>query len=177
MLHYSDDGSQIAFRRCLSGARRKGHVGDNEGSCTRARHSMLRVQLLQSNEFQSIGDIFEASPKLERGDALMSSTEFQLKFFLSWQPRLKQSKTPSLIYPGLKTGKRNSNRHLRGRPKQRLGTLYFWEILFHSSHLWLSLYDEPWLRQPNGVARGPKGFFLSCAMICPDSSDGPIGRR
>ena len=85
MLHYSDDGSQIAFRRCPSGTRRKGQVGDNEGSCTCARHSMLLVQLLQSNEFQSIGDIFEASPKLERGDALMSSTEFQLKFFLSWQ--------------------------------------------------------------------------------------------
>ena len=41
---------------------------------------MLRVQLLQSNEFQSIGDIFEASPKLERGDALMSSTEFNDEF-------------------------------------------------------------------------------------------------
>ena len=135
MLHYSDDGSQIASRRCPSGARRKGQVGDNEGSCTRPRHSMLRVQLLQSNKFQSTGDIFQASPKLERGDALMSSTEFQLKFFLSWQLRLKQSKTPSLIYPGLKIGKRNSNQHLRGCPKQRLGTLYLWEILFHSSPL------------------------------------------
>ena len=97
MLHYSDDGSQIASRWCPSGARRKGQVGDNEGSRTRARHSMLRVQLLQSNEFQSIGDIFEASPKLERGDALMSSTEFQLKFFLSWQPRLKQSKNDAIV--------------------------------------------------------------------------------
>jgi len=74
MLQYSDDGSQIASRWCPSGARRKGQVRDNEGSCTRPRHSMLHVQLLQSIEFQSIGDIFEASPKLERGDALMSST-------------------------------------------------------------------------------------------------------
>ena len=125
----------FASRQCPSGARRKGQVGDNKGSRTCARHSMLRVQLLQSNEFPSTGDIFEASPKLERGDALMSSTEFQLKFFLSWQPRLKQSKTPSLIYPGPKIGKRNSSRHLRGHPQQRSGTLTSWEILFHSSPL------------------------------------------
>ena len=57
-----------------AGPARKGQVGDNKGSCTRPCHSMLHVQLLQSIEFQSIGDIFEASPKLEHGDALMSST-------------------------------------------------------------------------------------------------------
>jgi hypothetical protein len=106
MLHYSDDGSQIASRRCPSGACRKGQVGDNKGSRTRARHSMLRVQLLQSNEFQSIGDIFLRP----RQDAIVNLS----------RPEIRQEEFKSAS---------------GGTPQTRLGTLYSWEILFHSSPL------------------------------------------
>ena len=128
---------------------------------------MLRVQLLQSNEFQSIGDIFEASPKLERGDALMSSTEFNDEFkriqieilsVVATQVKTIQDAIVNLSRP--ENRQENSNRHLGGRPKQGWVLCIHGRYYFTHPNLWLSLYDEPWLRQPNGIAGEPKDFFL-----------------
>ena len=75
----------FASRRCPSGARRNGQVGDNKDL---ARAHAIPCYVFNCSDqinFSPLVTFFEASPKLERGDALMSSTEFQLKFFLSWQ--------------------------------------------------------------------------------------------
>ena len=128
---------------------------------------MLRVQLLQSNEFQSIGDIFEASPKLERGDALMSSTEFQLKFFLSWQPRLKQSKTPSLIYPGLKKRQEEFKSASAGTPQTKVGYFVFLGDTISLIPLGFLFTMNPGYASQTELPENLKAFFALAPLFVP----------